>query len=227
MKTSRIKIFEDYLADTLSKHKKEEIERQLQSDAEMRADLESFATLKNALELHEYKRISALVSKSIQKNKPNHAYWLVAASIVLFASMAILLWQPKNERVYNKYFSPYEETQTHLGEKDELDICIELYNNAKYEEVISCLDKTEQTSTTYFYKAMAYLNANKTPQAVTELKKVQSLDTKKLDETNWYLALAYLKLGKTFEARIELNKLVNNTFSNYKKSKAIELLEKI
>jgi len=230
MKISNLKIFEKYRAGDLNENERSDFEENLKLDTELKSQWDHFNDVLDALELNENERISEVVQNTL---KPNvkvikiAPIWYVAASIALIAVVTILLWPKQQNVLFEEYFNPYEETHTHLGYKEDIDKCIENYNSKEYGKAIDCLKISDQNSNTHFYIGMAHMNTRQYEKAIKELKTVQSLNNKKLDESAWYLALCYINSNKNELAKNELNKLINNRLSNYKKISAKEILEKI
>jgi hypothetical protein len=230
MKTSNLKIFEKFNDKTLNKSELVDFENRLKENSQFKAEFDSYNELIDALEYQENKRLSGIVSQALKSKSKTYSIkpvWLIAASIALIAGLSTIFWPKQKDLLFDDYFSPYEETNTQLGAREELNDCIDAYNKKEYTACLDCLTKTNRSYNTHFYMGMSYLNIAKYEKAIDQLKIVQAMNTKKLDESSWYLALLYIKLNKKSAAKLELNKLINNKLSNYKKTDSKSLLEKI
>lgn len=164
--------------------------------------------------------------------------WRIAASfIILIGSISFYFFNqfPSNNKLYDKYFSPYENIIAPIvrnGEKlSNKEKVFAAYEQGNYKIALTGLDElsvndTLNISTIQFYKANIYMKLNEFSNSEKLfLKTIKSQEWK--NESLWYLALIAIKQNKNSLAIEYLTKLKNSNKISYKKKEIEELMKAI
>lgn len=166
--------------------------------------------------------------------------WLVAASIMILASVGIYSvkssYFPSNEVIYQSYFTSCRNTIQPVV-RGENPNTIEYrafvaYEAHNYHKAINLFNSVADPDAAYinFYKGLSYLEVNKSAKAIELLmpiSKATNLQGKSAnfsEKANWYLALAYLKNEDNEKAIKELSYIINQPSGTFKKEEAQEVL---
>lgn len=166
--------------------------------------------------------------------------WLVAASIMILASVGIYSvkssYFPSNEVIYQSYFTSCRNTSQPVV-RGENPNTIEYrafvaYEAHNYHKAINLFNSVADPDAAYinFYKGLSYLEVNKSTKAIELLmpiSKATNLHGKSAnfsEKANWYLALAYLKNEDNEKAIKELSYIIDQPSGIFKKEEAQEIL---
>lgn len=166
--------------------------------------------------------------------------WLVAASIMILASVGIYSvkssYFPSNEVIYQSYFTSCRNTIQPVV-RGENPNTIEYrafvaYEAHNYHKAINLFNSVADPDAAYinFYKGLSYLEVNKSTKAIQLLlpiSKATNLQGKSAnfsEKANWYLALAYLKNEDNEKAIQELSYIIDQPSGTFKKEEAQEVL---
>lgn len=166
--------------------------------------------------------------------------WLVAASIMILASVGIYsvksTYFPTNEAIYQSYFTSCRNTIQPVV-RGENPNTIEYrafvaYEAHDYYKAINLFNSVADPNAAYinFYKGLSYLEINKSSRAIELLlpiSKATNLQGKSAnfsEKANWYLALAYIKNKDDEKAIKQLSYIINQPADTYKKEEAQEVL---
>jgi hypothetical protein len=214
----------DYLDNQLSTEEAVQVENMVKKDIRVASEL---AYLKLALETVRLDAINEKVSAMRQSyNKAENGaenpapaiirsmYKIsmrIAAIIVLFIGIAIIYKYISVDSlaVYNKQFTGYELSNTRGQEIHDAEV--EAYQNKNWNGVIAVYNaENNQSNRSVFLAAMAEMQLNQFPQAVTLFENIlntKSGDNSFLEEAEYYVSLAYLM--------------------NHEENKSIQMLDKI
>lgn len=180
--------------------------------------------LKNKLqEIHEKsfnkKRFSIAKRRSLLKGLA------IAASIAILIIAAFNFENPtiSSAEVFAQHYKPYELSLTQRGETTNQIVRAEqLYNTAKYQEVIpifdSLINQTDTSSQIHLGMGLAKLSLNNPKEAINHFKTIlNSTDLLFQDHAVWYTALAYLKLDDLQNAKYFLQLLTKNKNADHHK----------
>lgn len=174
--------------------------------------------------------------RNIHKKRPFiKSLWMyAAASIILLVGFYIIIksfQSSNNDRLFAKYFNPYQNLLTMKGETDDL-----------VNKALSCYDRKIWDSAVYFFEQVDLKDKNiqayQFYQANALLASGKSLDSEKIflqviesgderftTQARWYLALAMIKSGKKENAAEILRSLKSD--KGIYGEKAIELLNQL
>src|SRR5450432_275616 len=214
----------DYLDNQLSTEEAVQVENMVKKDIQVASEL---AYLKLALETVRLDAINEKVSAMRQSyNKAENGaenpapaiirsmYKIsmrIAAIIVLFIGIAIIYKYISVDSlaVYNKQFTGYELSNTRGQEIHDAEV--EAYQNKNWNGVIAVYNaENNQSNRSVFLAAMAEMQLNQSPQAVTLFENIlntKSGDNSFREEAEYYVSLAYLM--------------------NHEENKSIQMLDKI
>jgi hypothetical protein len=214
----------DYLDNQLSTEEAVQVENMVKKDIRVASEL---AYLKLALETVRLDAINEKVSATRQSyNKAENGaenpapaiirsmYKIsmrIAAIIVLFIGIAIIYKYISVDSlaVYNKQFTGYELSNTRGQEINDAEV--EAYQNKNWNGVIAVYNaENNQSNRSVFLAAMAEMQLNQFPQAVTLFENIlntKSGDNSFREEAEYYVSLAYLM--------------------NHEENKSIQMLDKI
>lgn len=164
--------------------------------------------------------------------------WLVAASVILLISLGFWFvkdtYYPSNEKIYTENFEPYRNIIHPVVRGQEINTieykAFVAYENREFHKAINLFNSSENSEAVYskFYKAMCYLEINKSSEAINLLLPIatSSNEMNNLNEkSNWYLALAYLKNGERQKAISQFSLIANHPENSFKKEEARKILE--
>lgn len=136
--------------------------------------------------------------------------WLIAASIVVIAGIATLLYfnrDSREEKLFAAYYKPDPGLMTAMSVSDnyEFDRAMIDYKTKNYDSAIHAWEKLlaakPDNDTLNYFIASAWLAKENNEKAITYFQKV-IIDTSSyfLHDAYWYTGLALLKAGKRKEA---------------------------
>lgn len=158
----------------------------------------------------------------------------MAAAILVFG-FGISFWRlqetppEKNDLYFTQtYFDTPFEVSTHLGEVDEIQQAISLYNDKNYEGVIPLLSqKTHTNANTQLVLANSYMKLQQYEEALPLLLEAQK-DPNYSADAKYYTALCYVFLHEPTKAKeILINISSQTTISNLEKQRVTQLLNDI
>lgn len=166
--------------------------------------------------------------------------WLVAASIMILASVGIYsvksTYYPSNNAIYEMYFQSCRNTIQPVvrGENPNTieNSAFVAYEAHDYHKAINLFNSVADPDAAYinFYKALSYLEIDRSSKAIELLlpiSKATNLQGKSAnfsEKANWYLALAYLKNQENHKAIKELSYIVDQPSGTFKKEEATKIL---
>lgn len=221
-----------YLDNEMTDAEKQAFEKLLQQDAVLYERYQFLFIAKQAIRAKGLKeKVSALHKEYIQTQQQSEPevinisrksssffknFMRVAAVfIIAIAGYGIFEFSSTNTNaVFNNNFVAYNLPVTRGATDHKL--IDSLYNARNYNAVVNAFRITnEKKQEDYFLAAQAYLQLNKTAEAINSLQQVEKMNAESnqqyfIEETDYYLALAYIKAGKINEAQNQLNKITSN-----------------
>lgn len=237
-----------YLANPISEEEKMDFEAEKQKQTDLSAKANGFHQLSEQLiSIGNQKRAHIIFNKidfdslipseeapaSIPLWKTAPFRYMVAAILVF--GFGISFWRlqqtpsPKNDLYFTQtYFDTPFEVSTHLGELDEIQQAISLYNDKNYEGVIPLLSqKTNANANTKLVLANSYMKLQQYEKALPLLLEAQK-DPNYSADAKYYTALCYIFLHQPTKAKeILINLSSQTTISNLEKQRVTQLLKDI
>lgn len=199
-----------YFDGELQGIEKEELEKQLAVDKNLRDELENLALAKKAVRSYGLKQHVAAIHtemmnerrtpvKSISKNRRLLRYGMAIAASVLIVILANTLFNSGSSsasKLFASTYQPYELSTTRGGTAIETPI-EKAYKEKDHKNVIAMTD-TSVTIRNIFLSAMSQMELGNDPAAIEKLKTVIAKNDQTglhilKDEAQYYLALAYLR----------------------------------
>lgn len=227
-----------YFSEGLSKGETKQLQTLLEKDPQLMKDFNFEKNLRAGLLAEERKTLKIQLQGFEEdlelperQSRPLNRRWLaIAASVVLFASLGLLLWhQNQPSRLYDQYFQGYEQTEmvitrdaTQTLKRDAFDA----YDLENYAEAISYLEQIKnegQTDYAGFYLGLSHLELGDMDKALPYFETIIESDSKYASEALWYAALAHLKDKNTEQALSYLQQLLGK--GDFKQPEAKALLE--
>lgn len=157
--------------------------------------------------------------KRKQRNLKTYLWLVAAASVIILIGIYLVLKSNQgnqSERLFVKYFSPYQNLLTMKGESGNLlDQAMYFYDIQLWDSALVYFKKiayTESNRTAVqFYYGNALLAVGKASEAEKQfISVIQEEDERFLIQSQWYLALTYLETGNTKKTINILNDLAAN-----------------
>jgi tetratricopeptide (TPR) repeat protein len=222
---------EEYLLKKMPENERKEFEKEILSNAELKKEVEIQREMMLAVEAGEMKNRLNSIHQKVTERKSITRWLAVAASIVIFISVAYwLVNKPdKAERLFASNMTidpglpvPMSATNNYIFYDAMVD-----YKSGKFEEAISkwesLLVQNPENDTLNYFLAAANFNIEQYNLAIPFYEKITSQENSSFfGKSEWYLALCFLKT-KDIE---KLNALAKESHSEYS-SKINELIQKL
>lgn len=241
------KLLEKYLQNKLTANERKQFEVLIESDPTLKKEVEFELDVKRAVIanedesfrnlLAEFESEADSIENVLTEKKETSRFptkWLIAASIVLIASLTILQFNQSSDpqELFAQNFEPYTNV-THPITRGESSntaktMAFIAYESENYAEAITLFDElyaVDQEPYYLFYKANALIQLERASEAIPLLKQHLQLDDDLTTNSNWYLAMAYLSLQDTENAKLALEKVV--AANAYGAEKAKKLLTEL
>jgi hypothetical protein len=224
----------DYLDHQLSQEDAAQVENKVQNDVSFAGDMQYLKLAVDTVRLDAINEKVFAIRQSlgnshIATEKPGKAIVrsmykmsmrVAAIFIILFGSAVLYKYvSVSNLSVYEKQFTGYELNNTRGQESRDAEA--EAYRNKNWNEVIS-LYQTEnnKSNKSIFLAAMAEMQLNHFPQAVTLFENILSVNKKTgentfQEEAEYYLSLAYLMNHEENKSIVILDKIKADTSHTY------------
>jgi tetratricopeptide (TPR) repeat protein len=227
MKT--ISLIETYLSGEMDEEQRKIFKLDMENDKRLIADFKLLEETNESVlddEVHEFRKsIKNIINKPEYQTKTIEIFrkffkYPLAASI--FVLIIISLWQlitiVSPERIYNKFYSPYDadiSTRSASTSADNINIAYLLYQKGEFESSFEILNNyllnNKDNQTARFFQGMNAMELGKFDRAISELKEVEKdYSTPYAIHARWYLSLAYLKAKEIDEAKKYLNRIVED-----------------
>lgn len=242
------KLLEKYLQNKLTTKEREQFELQLESDPDLKKEVEFELDVKRAISANEDENFRNLLAEFesevdatenvIIGNESSSSRfptkWLIAASVVLIAALTFVQFNQSSDPqdLFAQNFKPYTNV-THPITRGESSntaktMAFIAYESENYAEAVTLFDElyaVDQEPYYLFYKANALIQLDRASEAIPLLKQHLQLDDDLTTNSNWYLAMAYLSLQDTENAKLALEKVV--AANAYGAEKAKQLLDEL
>lgn len=237
-----------YLDNEMTDTEKQAFEKLLQQDTALHERYQLMLIAKQAIRSKGLKeKVSALHKeyikareqsqpKEINISRKSSSFFknfmrVAAVFIIAVAGYGIFEFSSTNTNtVFNNNFVVYNLPVTRGAAEHKL--IYSLYAAANYNAVVNAFKATnEKSQEDYFLAAQAYLQLNRTAEAINSFQQVEKMNAESnqqyfVEETDFYLALAYIKAGRINEAQNQLNKITSNKrHLFYNKAKNISKLK--
>lgn len=234
-----------YLDGALSGSEKDNLERQLQVDASLKAELENLQLAREAVRSYGLKQQVAAVHQQMMDElqapvvKIGSTRRIVRFSMAVAASVLLVFLSITTYNFFtlspNKLFADnyhsFELSTVRDGNAGET-LIEKAYKEKNYKEVISLATKKQGLEEESFLSAMSYMELNNNAKAIEVFKQVLLLnpDVKSglwKDEAEYYLALTYIR-NKDYDLALELmNKIQDDPDHLYHKKITRKLIRKV
>lgn len=230
---------DDYLRGDLSSTEKLAIEKEMQSNPELAADIKRQQAIIEHLKVLEYRRMSALVkdvhqqehSRSHLKAKP-YRFLAVAAAILLMLTAGWWMWD--NNTSQDLYAQYYESYDLRFGNRSTSDVLSEAggyYIDGNFEKAIPLFEEALRAipdeRKASFALGIAQMELEQWEQALPYFQQlIDSKDILYAQNAKWYMALSLYQLGRMEEAQTLLSELSQDKQARFSK-KASDFLQKI
>ena len=234
-----------YLDGELSGSEKDNLERQLETDASLNAELENLQLAREAVRSYGIKQqvagihqqmmdeMKAPVIKIGPTRRIIRISMAVAASVlVVFLSFtAYNFFTLSSNKLFADNYHLFDVSTVRDDNTDET-LIEKAYKEKKYQEVISLAEKADGLEEEYFLSAISYLEMNNNTKAIEGFKEVLLLnrDVKSSlwrEETEYYLALTYIR-NKDYDLALEMmNKIQDTPGHLYYKKITGKLIRKV
>ncbi|MFD2823931.1 tol-pal system YbgF family protein [Lacinutrix iliipiscaria] len=233
----------NYFSNGLSEEEKVLFNRLIETDSDFATKVDFETRVKHAIHKKEHQKLKQHFKnldhsiKNVDKT-PRRKIWLVAASIALFTTLAVLYNYVNSDYSSDDLFASYYQPAKNIvqpivrdgnSKTDKVDAFIayqkEDYATAK--TLFRNLYVSTKDSEFLFYEGISLLELQETDDAI--LKLTAHLESKDAvsEMTPWYLALAYLKKGDVRNAKTLLINIVEDQSRIFKKEDAKALLKKL
>lgn len=240
-------LIERYFENSLTGEERLKFNELIRSDEEFKNEFLFQKDLKKAISNHQNRELKETL-EIFEKNVQNSSLftvipvkWMAAASLVLLLSTGAWVVRnymfPSNERIYETYFEPYQNTIVPIVRGAEINTieyrAFVAYESGEYHKAVNLFNSLENAKDKYvqFYKAMCFLSVDKADEAIQTLLPLandSSNDLEAMDwkqKAEWYIGLAYLRQDKEQEALYYFNKLENqNQELHFKKKEATKIV---
>ena len=199
-----------YLDGELTGTDRDKLERQLNTDANLRQDYEQLVLAREAVRQYGLQqRVAGIHQQMMEElktpvrkiNPVNRIirYSMAAAAGVVLVIGSIMLYNfftLSPEKVFAANYHAYETGTLRNENKKELSILEKAYTEKKYGEVVSIVFDRPFITREVFLKAMAYMELGNTEKAIEHYKLVikETSGTNMLkEEAEYYLVMAYIR----------------------------------
>lgn len=215
-----------YTDQEMGDEEKVAFENALQTDSDLEKEYQLYLSVNQSLKQHLHLNEEDLAFKdNISKYQQQYfgdeqktfgvkiiafkKYWYVAAVLLL----ALFIWAPWNQDLYNKYSSTEMVTFTERGESEtsRLQKAADYFNSDKFteaKEILAVLSKEKpEDDLRRFYLALTQLETNEIAESQKNLNLVYQKQSVFKYNAAFYMALSYLKKKDKTTAKQWLNKI--------------------
>lgn len=212
MDQNQFETIEAYLSERMSQKDRAEFEAQLESDQELRREVEVQQASIMAVELGAFSRMVESIGSdydssnpSIDRGRKGGIQWLgIAAGVLLLISAGV--WFLNRSESVPSLYAEYYETDPGLpvvmggsGERDFDDAMVD-YRAGKYVKAYekwSVLDDANTNDTVQYFMAMCLLEQGKEESAVEVLQRIADSRSAFKVKAQWYLFLTHIGSNDT------------------------------
>ena len=229
---------ENYLNNDLPGTDKEQFEKELQENEELRNEVQLHREMQTAIgdadTIAFRKKIEPLSSeKRSKKSISSSSILKIAAVFIVILATTFFLIQSKNNNgngLFQDYYVlyPVEDLLRGQSANEQRQQLLKKYSNMEFAEIVDDLESLSaefpEDSSLQMYLGNCYLNTGADTKAVSLFDKIPA-DSKHYDHAQWYLALAYLKEENREMAKKTLEHIVSR--ASIHKENALELLSEL
>ena len=215
-------------------------EERLEADEELRHKTEAHRLLAETLReiergeaFHTFKTLAESLDRQKQKGasafRKMRAVWYAAAAVfVLAVGSYFYLQSTAEERVFNRYFTVYENIGQFRDEEkpvsENFRIGMEYYDGGDYKQAFIWLQKADRENLGLpevpFYAGIAALASGQAKEASAYFQKAAT-EGRFAEPAAWYLALSYIKQEKTEGAKKVLQHIERSASAYREKAAAL------
>lgn len=236
-----------YLEGELDALSATRFEEELKTNAMLRAELELYREVDEALADTEVMDLRMQLDDLRQnhgeeifaapgRRMNRRALIAVAATVALLVGFSAvnLLWFKSGQKIADSYFQPYEITSTNRSAPTDADrtlrVAMEKYQNRNYKEAVvlfeKLLDNDPDQMVTQFYKGISNFEIAEYQDAGKSFSKViEHDDNLYIEQAKWYLGFCYLKTEEKEKAIKQFTEIANS--DSYYSEKAKKILRKL
>ncbi|MGB8194837.1 MAG: tetratricopeptide repeat protein [Chitinophagaceae bacterium] len=207
---------DDYLSGSMTPEQHTAFNARLQTDPVLQ---EARLLITGIREASLMEKLGSFHSSATQKThaiapKRMRTYWMAAAaSVIILAVTAMLLWKSSDDKLAASYFEPDPGLATTMGSVENYAFSRGMvdYKTGKYREAIEAwrplIAVNPANDTLHYFSGVSYLALHKADSAAHHLLQVwNSKESSFHSDAGWYIALSLLSQGKKTEARSFLEK---------------------
>ncbi len=235
---------ESYIRGNLSEEKRADFEKALQSDADLRKEVEDYrgllrgfdmlrdeAKVRSMMEHWEKDTTSSLSTTPVRKLNPFRISAIAAGLVLLLGAFYFLGIQPYSDNAL--YAHHYTDKNTSTAIKSDtsgdhpLQQGFDAYENGQFQAALNhfnsipVLDPNYNTS--LYYMSHSYMKLKDWDNAITQINTIIGVrDVRYQEEAEWLRVLCYLQKKDPENLEVTLSELVKNPNHSYNK-KAKEL----
>lgn len=224
-----------YLSDSMSSEEKKAFEQELETDAELKQEVElqrkTFALLEAAAYIETKDKIRAMNQRKSSGSIGGTLLKVAAVLLVLLIPTYFILNNQYNDQnLFADYAEPYPDRITTMGvsDQDYVTEAMSAYNKEKYSEAAILFKKARLDGTEYdllvLYEAVSLTNSDQAKKAVELLEIEMKNESSNFVALEWQLILSLLANDQGDEAEEQLEKFLKHN-DGYQQEKA-EALQK-
>lgn len=232
MKTT--KMIESYLDGSLVGQELEDFKQAIASQPELAKEVDLHREVNESLKDDMSEKFKSSLAEAIRKAKAQKRnkirYFSAAAAIaILMISIISVPTKQDPEKVFEKYYAPYEadfiQRSSKLSKKGTT-IAYEYYQSADYQKCFELLDQhlehTPSDAVASFYMGLSALELNFDELAIEYLSKEDLYKGSAFSShAKWYLGLSYLKTNQKKDAEAVFSQLAHEKNFYQERSQAI------
>lgn len=233
-------LLENYFSHRLTPEQEVLFHDLLERDADFKEQFNFEQDLKRIIKAKENKNLKAdlnrfesdIRQKSPAGSKGGYQTWAIAASVIVLVGLGWLGYTnfmgTNYGELYKDNFQEYPNTVYTISRGDTVESlereAFAAYESGNFQTALNNFDKilpSDQKPYLDFYRALSYLQLNKTEEAKKLFIKSIKNDGAFVPESHWYLALAYLKEKDKENAILQLQELTLHYDFNKEKANAL------
>lgn len=234
---------ERYLDSEMSGHELIWFEKELDSNEWLQSELNLRKKVNNAITEDRFMQLRNEIEEAhaqyhnAEKHLPNKQKRVFAAASVvasfflaLFLILNLSVWNVSNNKLFDKYFEPYQANMTFRSADSELNssllTAMQLYENKRYKEALKLFEEILQTDPSRvglnLYSGISKMEIHEYENAGSSFNKViNDKFNLYIEQAEWYLSLCYMITGQDDKAVKLLEKIVAENSFNTREAKKI------
>ncbi|MBK9292783.1 MAG: tetratricopeptide repeat protein [Bacteroidetes bacterium] len=219
-----------------------EFKKELENNPQLAQELAIVRGLKLTSQSADNLKLMGIMEEIRQQNQPAKQRSLVsrrtlayAASLLLLATLGILLWQNvfsnrHHHKLYAAYYQPepvsFAVRSTTMGSDQPVMLGLNYFEQGNFAKAIESFNQSPGNAMGKLYNGLANMELGNFEQAIAQFKSILAgQDNLFTDQAAWYLSMCYLKTNKTKELESMLRQIASGR-SIYK-TKAQKLMKEL